>query len=214
MNVACPECRIVYRIDSDRVPEDGVRTRCRECDTALRIVPLVEALTPGHVIQAQRIEAPAQAARFGGRATVEADAPAAAAPAAEPRAAEPRAAEPPAAEPRAAEPRPVPGPGARPAGGPVPAPSHAPGTKPVFGPQDPLTRALRLARALVSDVKVYNRDRWARSREAGTLRKDFREDILRSWDEYVEQVGEDMAKRTPFFRDALNEILAEGDRIF
>ncbi len=92
--------------------------------------------------------------------------------------------------------------------------SPAPVTKPAFGPQDPETRARRLARALVSDMKVYHPDRWAESLRNGTLRQDFRDDILKSWDEYVEQVGNDMARRTPYFRDALNEILAQGQRLF
>ena len=84
----------------------------------------------------------------------------------------------------------------------------------MFGPQDPDTRARRLARALVSDIKVYNPDKWRESRDAGTLRHEFRDEILKSWEEYVEQVGEPMAKKTPYFRDALNEILAEGQGVF
>jgi hypothetical protein len=85
---------------------------------------------------------------------------------------------------------------------------------PAFGPQDPDTRARRLARALVSDVKVYNREKWEKSRQAGTLRQEFRTEILKSWEEYVEQVGEEMAKSKPFFRQALNDILAEGKAVF
>jgi hypothetical protein len=61
---------------------------------------------------------------------------------------------------------------------------------------------------------VYNPERREQSLEAGSLRADFREEILKSWEEYVEQVGEEMAKQTPFFRDALNEILAKGQRVF
>ncbi len=37
---------------------------------------------------------------------------------------------------------------------------------------------------------------------------------MKSWEEYVAQVGDDLAKSTPFFRDALNEILAKGEKIF
>ncbi|HUG41065.1 MAG TPA: hypothetical protein VMM12_11290, partial [Longimicrobiales bacterium] len=85
---------------------------------------------------------------------------------------------------------------------------------PVFGPQDPQTRAKRLARALVSDIVVYNQDRWEESRTAGTLRSEFRDEIMKSWEEYVGQVGEEMAKKTPYFREALNGILAEGKRVF
>jgi TRAP-type mannitol/chloroaromatic compound transport system substrate-binding protein len=66
----------------------------------------------------------------------------------------------------------------------------------------------------VSDIKVYNPDKWEESRAEGTLRREFRDEILKSWEEYVEQVGEEMAKKTPYFRDALNDILAGGERVF
>ncbi|MFW5951855.1 MAG: hypothetical protein ACOCVZ_07060, partial [Gemmatimonadota bacterium] len=89
-----------------------------------------------------------------------------------------------------------------------------PPAAPVFGPQDPHTRARRLARALVSDIKVYNPEKWGESVEQGTLRTEFRDEILKSWEEYVEQVGESLAKKTPYFRDALNDILAAGKRVF
>ena len=37
---------------------------------------------------------------------------------------------------------------------------------------------------------------------------------ISSWDEYVDQVGKAMAESTPFFQEALNEILADGQPIF
>jgi hypothetical protein len=46
------------------------------------------------------------------------------------------------------------------------------------------------------------------------MKTEFREEIRKSWEEYVAQVGLEMAKGTTFFRDALNEILAKGDKIF
>ena len=85
---------------------------------------------------------------------------------------------------------------------------------PIFGPQDPEVRARRLARALVSDIVAYHPDRWEASLRSGTLREDFREEILKSWEEYVLQVGAERAHDTPYFRDALNEILAKGRQIF
>jgi predicted Zn finger-like uncharacterized protein len=83
-----------------------------------------------------------------------------------------------------------------------------------FGSTDPQARAKRLARALVSDIVVYHPERRDRSRSEGTLRQEFREEIRKSWDEYVAQVGASFARETPFFRDALNEILAGGERVF
>jgi predicted Zn finger-like uncharacterized protein len=84
----------------------------------------------------------------------------------------------------------------------------------IFGSRDPNARAQRIARALVSDIVAYHPKRRDASLEAGTLRADFREEIMKSWEEYVAQVGLDMAKSTPYFRDALNAILARGQSIF
>ena len=50
--------------------------------------------------------------------------------------------------------------------------------------------------------------------DAAALRTEFREEIRKSWEEYVEQVGLDMAKGSPYFRDSLNEILAKGQKVF
>lgn len=197
MNVACPECSTVYRIDPARVPDGGTAARCRECDRVFRVE--AEGLhQPGQVMTAAPVEEGASAA--GHRE-------------AEPSAtAWPEPTPPEAAPPEATAPEATAG-EAGPSETTPSEPAAAPAA-PAFGPQDPQTRARRLARALVSDIKVYNADRWEQSRQQGRLRKDFRDEILKSWDEYVEQVGQDMAKRTPYFRNALNEILAEGESVF
>jgi len=83
-----------------------------------------------------------------------------------------------------------------------------------YGKQDPHTRANRIARALVSDIVAYHRERRDRTLAAGTLKLEFRDEIRKSWEEYVEQVGLDLARGTPFFRDALNSILANGQPVF
>ena len=48
----------------------------------------------------------------------------------------------------------------------------------------------------------------------GTLRQLFREEIKKSYEEYVEQVGREQAEAAPHFQDALNDILAGGRRLF
>ncbi|MDR0788367.1 MAG: zinc-ribbon domain-containing protein [Gemmatimonadota bacterium] len=83
-----------------------------------------------------------------------------------------------------------------------------------FGSNDPFVRARRLARALVSDIVVYNRDRREESIRVGTIRQEFRDEIRKSWDEYVSHVGEQVARDTPYFREALNELLAGGRQLF
>jgi predicted Zn finger-like uncharacterized protein len=206
MNIVCPECSTVYRVDPDRVPGGGVTTRCRECDTEFRVN---DAMTtaPGELVTAPRVESAeaalpeAEPAGAAGPATPETEAPR------QPE--EPSTTAAPSDVPDAT----APAADAEPETGLEETASEGAGA-PVFGPQDPDTRARRLARALVSDIKVYHPEKWEESAEAGTLRSDFRDEILKSWEEYVEQVGEEMAKKTPFFRDALNEILAQGDRVF
>jgi hypothetical protein len=61
---------------------------------------------------------------------------------------------------------------------------------------------------------TYNPDRHARALEAGTIAEDFDDEIKKSWAEYVDQVGQEMAEGTTFFTDALNEILAGGTPTF
>ncbi|MES3033147.1 MAG: hypothetical protein V4813_04015 [Gemmatimonadota bacterium] len=79
---------------------------------------------------------------------------------------------------------------------------------------DPMTRAKRLARALVSDMVAYQPQKRADGLANGTLKQLFRDEIRKSYDEYVEQVGREVAESTAFFQDALNEVLADGNRVF
>ncbi|MDP2955098.1 MAG: zinc-ribbon domain-containing protein [Longimicrobiales bacterium] len=83
-----------------------------------------------------------------------------------------------------------------------------------FGKRDPKDKARRLARVLVSDMIMYNPDRHERALANGTLRQDFEDEIAKSWKEYVDQVGKEMATENPFWADALNDVLAKGEKIF
>jgi len=79
---------------------------------------------------------------------------------------------------------------------------------------DPAQKARRLARALVSDLVAYNPQKREEGLRAGTLKELFRDEIRKSWQEYVEQVGAAIAESTPHFQEALNDVLAGGRRIF
>ncbi|MEJ2540066.1 MAG: zinc-ribbon domain-containing protein [Gemmatimonadota bacterium] len=83
-----------------------------------------------------------------------------------------------------------------------------------FGRRDPHDKARRLARVLVSDMIAYNPERHARALENATLKEDFAEEMEKSWAEYVEQVGPELAESTDYWRDALNDILARGEPLF
>lgn len=92
-----------------------------------------------------------------------------------------------------------------------------PGSGRVVNPfltNDPSTKAKRLARALVSDMIAYLPAKREEGLRDGTLKQLFREEIKKSYEEYVDQVGATMAETTTYFQDALNEILAGGKTIF
>ncbi len=83
-----------------------------------------------------------------------------------------------------------------------------------FGRRDPHDKARRLARVLVSDMITYNPERHAQALQNGRVKADFEEEIEKSWAEYVEQVGPEIAESTDYWRDALNEILAGDEALF
>lgn len=105
----------------------------------------------------------------------------------------------------------------------VRAPEATPIAAPVVQPRrpinpflssDPGLKAKRLARALVSDMIAYLPQKREEGLKAGTLKQLFREEIKKSYEEYVDQIGKELAESTSHFQDALNEILADGKKIF
>lgn len=92
----------------------------------------------------------------------------------------------------------------------------AEGKRPInpFLANDPNAKAKRLARALISDLVVYHPQRREEGLKNGTLKQLFDEEIKKSHEEYVEQLGKEFAESTTHFTDALNEILANGSKVF
>jgi predicted Zn finger-like uncharacterized protein len=248
MNVTCPNCGTVYRVDPAKVPETGVRARCSICSAVFAVRHEGEAqehaapraaATP-QPPQAPQAPAPPAAAPAPQRtapptapappprpvpASATAAAPAPAMPASAPRSAASTAA-PGLAAPATSAPAAPPPPPASPIRTAVPPAAlspHAPpasrptpGQRPVnpFLSQDPALKARRLARALISDMVVYHPAKRQEGLRDGNLRELFDEEIKKSWEEYADQVGKDVADTTPYFREALNEILAGGRQVF
>jgi hypothetical protein len=96
-------------------------------------------------------------------------------------------------------------------------PGAAPGERRPINPflaNDPNQKAKRLARALVSDILAYHPGKREEGLANGTLKQIFREEIKKSYEEYVEQIGKEFAESTSHFQDALNELLANGKKLF
>lgn len=83
-----------------------------------------------------------------------------------------------------------------------------------FLSRDPGMRAKRLARALISDMVTYYPAKHEEGLKEGTLKKLFKDEIKKSYEEYVAQVGTEFAESTTFFQDSLNELLANGKKVF
>ena len=83
-----------------------------------------------------------------------------------------------------------------------------------FLANDPNQKARRLARALVSDMVAYNPSKRDEGLQGGTLKQLFRDEIKKSYEEYVEQVGREFAESTVHFQEALNDVLAAGRKVF
>jgi predicted Zn finger-like uncharacterized protein len=213
VNVTCPECSSVFRVDPAKVPAAGVRARCSVC-SGIIAVP-----APGGAAGAARPAAPAQtpyqpappvgdAARSSAR-TGEFSL----------SGAMPWSGSGEGRDERAVSVTSGPAPAEQVKGpGPVsvtPAASHS-GRRPInpFLNKDPNLRAKRLARALVSDIITYQPGKHAEGLRDGTIRELFKDEIRKSYEEYTAQVGQQLAESTPYFQEALNEVLGGGRKIF
>ncbi len=83
-----------------------------------------------------------------------------------------------------------------------------------FLANDPNQKAKRLARALVSDMVAYLPQKREEGLKNGTLKQLFREEIKKSYEEYVDQIGKEFAESTTHFQDALNDVLSGGKKMF
>ena len=286
MNVSCPDCRSIFRVDPAKVPSSGVRARCSVCSGVISIpAPTGQTTAPGgggrppapppeSGSQDRPRSAPAgqggwDPPPFGSASQRAPAAPQAQRPAPPPP--PPRTVETPAAPgPRpesiergsvtatATPPSPSSGlpeftpPSPSPPVGPPASPGASGSTPPPFVPsgspsrppttprppakptgatpaagdggprrplnpflsKDPNQRAKRLARALVSDIITYHPAKHAEGLRDGTLKQLFREEIKKSFEEYIAQVGQQLAESTTYFQEALNEVLGAGKKIF
>ena len=277
MNVSCPQCSTVYRIDPAKVPQGGVRARCSACGGVIPVGiaapqaahrptpadPIGDAFAPrrtppGPFVPPQRRPTPATPSRpvtpISSPRVTSAASPRVPTPSVSPRvptppvsprvptpaspapaqgaslpplrptprtptpavnapiAAPPRAPTPPSPQEAISVPAETPPP---PTAAPVGTP--APGARRPINPflaRDPSLRAKRLARALVSDMVAYYPAKHAEGLEKGTLKELFRDEIKKSYEEYVAQVGADFARSTTHFQESLNEVLGAGRKIF
>ncbi|MGD8289587.1 MAG: zinc-ribbon domain-containing protein [Gemmatimonadota bacterium] len=219
ITVTCPSCSSSFPVDSDKVPAKGVNARCSTCGDVFRIEKPAEGVTPPAPPTVPEPEvAPAPPATSPKPTFYDEPTPEETAssleevnvmpPPSVPEMPPPSVPETPAGPAESES-------GAETASESEPAaPAADAGFR--FGKRDPTDKAKRLARVLVSDMIMYNADRHATALEAGTLKEDFEDEIDKSWKEFVEQVGSEMAEGPGrgFWTEALNDILAKGEQLF
>jgi predicted Zn finger-like uncharacterized protein len=215
MVVRCPSCTAAYKMDAGRIPAAGVRVRCPRCAHIFRVRTASPVSSPATEVLAgiERDE------RIPPRKPVAAPVPAAAREAAPARPARPAWNQERTLDLENAQPSKGPAPRLetapfRPGGSeatPATAVAAAPAT-PATAPSD--ERARRLARVLVSDILVYNQAARDRALGEGNLPVALAAEINKAWDLYKSKVSAEIATGTTFFKDALNEILADGAKVF
>lgn len=220
ITVTCPSCSSTFPVDPAKIPERGVNVRCTRCAEIFRVErPREEAPEP--VMELPEITpfgaAPAEEAAPAATQDWSMESEEAPTPQLAPEFQRPAETRDPFGDPApfeqatAAEPEPA---------APEPAQPAPTAEQPVqaftFGKRDPTDKAKRLARVLVSDMIMYNAERHQNALAAGTLVQDFEDEIEKSWKEFVEQVGDDLANGPGrgFWTEALNDILAKGQKVF
>lgn len=234
MVVQCSSCLTEFELDPNKVPTAGVRARCSVCSAVItvpappstapdsaqeQVAEPAVAATPVAPVAAPASSGAPEPAAAAAPPAAESWRPATAAPSVTPPSTPPdhvagEASEDASVAPVAESPWTMPKPSIAPAISPVEADGGQ--RRPInpFLTRDPALRAKRLARALVSDIVAYHPARHAEGLRDGTLKTLFRDEIKKSYEEYVDQVGRDFAGSTTHFQDALNDVLASGKKLF
>jgi len=206
MVVECSTCHAKYNVDDKKIPAAGVKVRCHKCQNVILIKkpePVLEIITPPEPVIQPKSEIP---------------------PYAEPKVAPPEPETPP---PDIAPPEVTPpSPGITPSTIIPKKPeaeklqiettAQAPTPSPAISDEDKKwhERARRLAKALASDLVLYNQDKVERGLREGTLVQLLGSEIRRSWEYYCQQIPKYIVESTDYFKEQLNKVVGKGKELF
>jgi len=189
MIVTCDGCRTKYLLGDDKVPHGGIRVRCPKCRCVWRLMPAVDQSVFEVSSQGFLSEAPVVEPQRGEWASVEQSLSSFAG-----RMEQPAEEEVVRREEKAPAPK-----------------EHAEESPERKKKRE---RSKRLARVFVSDILVYNKEKRDKGIANGDLMTVLGPEIKKAWEAYKDKVGRDFVESTDYFREALNEILADGRKIF
>jgi predicted Zn finger-like uncharacterized protein len=190
MIVECSHCHTKYNIDDRKIPEAGVRVRCKKCGDIMYIkrpVPPVEEKEPA--LSPEKTAAP-EPTNAGTPPPPTMEKP--------PSLVLPEKAE---SERKAVEDS-------------VERKAHL--SEEHMSEEDKKwhARARRLAKALASDLVLYNKARVEQGLREGNIAQILGPEIRRSWEYYCQQIPKHIVEGTDYFKEQLNTIVGRGKKIF
>ncbi len=201
MIVECTHCHSKYNVDENKIPASGVKVKCPKCQNVI----LIKKEIPQPIPETPEVKSPPPP---------------------------PKVEPPPAPKVEAPTQVSVPEPPVTPppeTGIPEPPPVERPVTsqvevisKPTPPPQPEMSeedkkwheRARRLAKALASDLVLYNQEKVEQGLRDGTLVQLLGSEIKRSWEYYCQQIPKHIVESSDYFREQLNKIIGKGKEIF
>ncbi len=215
MIVECTNCHSKYNVDESKIPATGVKVRCPKCQNVISIIKEIpKPVSPESV----KITTPPEPPTVEQPPQPKIEAP------------EPHRVEPPA-------PPKVEAPVSPPIEPPVPPPPPEPEIPEPVVKQEPEMktevktppppapemseddkkwheRARRLAKALASDLVLYNQEKVEQGLRDGTLVQLLGSEIRRSWEYYCQQIPKHIIENSDYFKEQLNKIVGKGKEIF
>lgn len=190
MIAECAHCHTKYNIDERKIPATGVKVRCKKCGNVMYIKQSVsgEEKVPGLTTDTTAASQPEQTGTTPPPPFVEKP----------PSLVLPKRAE---AERKAVEES-------------VERKVHL--SEEHMSEEDKKwhARARRLAKALASDLVLYNKARVEQGIRDGNIAQLLGPEIRRSWEYYCQQIPKHIVESTDYFKEQLNTIVGRGKQLF
>lgn len=187
MIVECSNCHSKYNVDENKIPPSGIKARCHKCGAIIFLQKKAppEEKKPETIPPEPKVSPP-------------------------PPPTPPPPPPPPEVTPPSVE-KPVP-----------PKPEVGVVSKPPAPPAGEMSeedkkwheRARRLAKALASDLVLYNQEKVEQGLRDGTLVRLLGSEIRKSWEYYCQQIPKHIVESTDYFKEQLNKIVGKGKEIF
>jgi len=216
MIVECATCHAKYNVDEKKIPPAGVKVRCHKCQNIILIqkpepvTPPVIPPTPP-IPEAKAPPVPEPTPPPPEPLTAETPVPPVVSPPVETKITEPKVVKPEIPEPVAPTPPPQ-------GTGLVIETTEAPVTAKQMNEDDKkwMERARRLAKALASDLVLYNQDKVEQGLRDGSLAQLLGSEIRRSWEYFCQQIPKHIVAGagSELFKEQLNKIVGKGKEIF